>query len=130
MPEAYGSRLVNEPQRRLQQYIIGNRTVSRGELQSALLMFQYILVNMLPHTSFFREMRQHISLINRSILFANGVTDWDWLKGIGDSYVPEYLAPDDHTGDRMFNPKVYWPEFPPACPLILLGALPKEGLAT
>ena len=130
MPAPYGSRLVNEPQRRVQQYIVGNRTVSRDELQSVLMMFQYVLVNLLPATSSLRMMGDHISLINRSILFANGVTDWDWLEGIGDSYVPEYLAPDDHTGDRMFNPKLYWPEFPPACPLMLLGALPKEGLAT
>ncbi len=120
MPAPYGSRLVNEPQRRVQQYIVGNRSVSRAELQAVLLMFQYVLVNVSSDTAATRIMLQQISLINKSILFANGITDWDWLKGIGDGYVPEIEAPDDHTGDRMFNPKLFWPEFPPSCPLAIV----------
>ena len=119
MPEPYGRRLVQEPERRVQQYVVGNRTVSRRDLQSVLMMFKYVLVKVLPADPRSRSMLRELNRINRAIQYANNIVDWDWLDGIGESYVPEYETPDDAEGDKYLYPRRWWPDLPP-CPLTII----------
>ena len=118
MSEPYGSRLVVEPQRRRQEYIVGSRTVSRGELQSVLMMFKFVLLKVLPPDQEARMMLKEVERIEKAVQYANNVTDWDWLEGIGESYVPKDDVPDDSIGDKFLYPKRWWPELPP-CPITL-----------
>ncbi len=119
MPESYGHRLVQEPEKRTQSYIVGDRTVSRDELQSVLLMFEYILSIVAagrPSNFGSHQMTERVKEIGRAIQFANGIRDWDWLEGIAESYISEDET--QSTGDKFLYPKRWpgWQEFPP-CPL-------------
>lgn len=119
MPESYGTRLVQEPRRRHQEYIVGNRTVSRSELQSVLVMFQYILVRFLPMGRYAGRMLEELISIEKAVLYANRIFDWDWLEGIGESYVPTHDSPDMSRGDKFLFPRRWWTELPP-CPLAIV----------
>ena len=119
MPEPYGSRLVQEPERRPQEYIVGDRTTTRDELLSILLMFKYILIRVLPPDHHTKMMLNQIDKIEKSVRYANNIRDWDWLEGIGESYLPEYETPDGSKGDRFLYPKRWWPKLPP-CPLTIV----------
>lgn len=119
MPASYGIRLVQEPPKRTQSYIVGDRTVSRNELHSILLMFEYILgvtSKEYPNHSEARLMAREVKKIGYAIQFANGIRDWDWLEGIGEGYIPETDSP--FVGDKFLYPKRWpvWQEFP-RCPL-------------
>ena len=119
MSEPYGSRLVVEPQRRRQEYIVGSRTVSRGELQSVLMMFKFVLTKMLPADQDSRIMLNEVERIEKAVQYANNVSDWDWFEGVGESYVPEGDSSDGSIGDRFLYPKRWWHTLPP-CPLTLI----------
>ena len=115
MPAPYGRRLVWEPEKRTQSYIVGDRTVSRDELQSVLMMFEYflsIVVAEYPENVEARLMTEQVNKIGQAIQFANGIRDWDWLEGIGESYVPGVES--QSTGDKFLYPKRWpgWQEFP------------------
>ncbi len=122
MPESYGSRLVHEPERRQQSYIVGNQTVSRGELLSVLYMFHYILAEILktypkdPKAVMFREI---VSGVVNTVQYTNNMYDWDWLEGIGEGYISEHDDPDNSKGDKHLWPKRWpgWQQLPP-CPLL------------
>ena len=122
MPESYGSRLVHEPERHQQSYIVGNQTVSRGDLLSVLYMFHYILAEILktypkdPKTVMFREI---VSGVVNTVQYTNNMYDWDWLEGIGEGYISEHDAPDNSKGDKHLWPKRWpgWQQLPP-CPLL------------
>ena len=119
MPESYGNRLVQEPERRQQEYIVGNRTVSRNELQSVLMMFKYVLVTVLPNRSDANRMLNQVDRIKKAVLYANNILDWDWLEGIGESYVPSHDTPDVSKCDKFLHPKRRWLVLPP-CPLTMV----------
>ena len=119
MPTPYGSRLVQEPEKRTQSYIVGDRTVSRDELQSILLMFEYLLSIVLryyPKHTDAHLMTETVKEIGHAIQFANGIRDWDWMGGIGEGYIPEDDTPS--SGDKFLYAKrwLVWEEFP-SCPL-------------
>ena len=116
MPESYGRRLVQEPERRSQEYIVGDRTVRRDELQSILKMYEYILVGVAPEGPLTEIMLKEVNRIDRAVQNANNISDWDWLEGIGESYLTEYEVPSEFKGDKLLYPKRWWPELPP-CPL-------------
>ena len=116
MPEPYGSRLVHEPERHPQEYIVGKQTVSRGEMQTVLMMFRFWLYKVLPNQPNLGLVLSEVDRILNSVQFANNIRDWDWLEGIGESYVSEDDAPDYAGGDRFLYPRRLWPEVLP-CPL-------------
>ncbi len=103
MPEPYGSRLVQEPDLRSQKYIVGDKSVSRGELQCILMMFQYGLSRVNAHWKS-RMILEEVDKINRAVLYANNILDWDWLEGVGESYISGRDAPDDTKGDKLLYP--------------------------
>ena len=119
MPAPYGSRVVQEPERRTQEYIVGNRTVSRSELQSILMMFEYVLVTVTPNICGSGVMLEEVDRIKKAVRYSNNILDWDWLEGMGESYVSERNAPNDSRGDKFLFPKRWWRELPP-CPLTVL----------
>ena len=119
MPESYGSRLIQEPEQRPQQYVVGDRSVRRDELQSILMMFKYILVTVVPPTSEAKMMLREVDRIEKAVQHANNIRDWDWLEGMGESYVSEEDAPYDSKGDKFLCPKRWWPDLPP-CPLTFI----------
>ncbi len=119
MPESYGSRLVQEPERRQQEYIVGDQPISRTELQSVLIMFKYILGRVLQTHPKTGMMLREVNKIESAVLYANNIHDWDWLEGIGESYVSDHDAPDVSKGDKFLYPKWWWPVLPP-CPLTIV----------
>ena len=113
MPEDYGHRLVSEPQRRKQGYVVGRQTVSRSELQAVLMLFEYVLTCWLPPGERNALMLEEVQRINRAVLYTNSDLDRDWLEGVGESYIPEGDVPDDSGGDKFLSPKRWWRELPP-----------------
>ena len=113
MPEGYGRRLVAEPQTRQQGYIVGEQTVSRSELQSVLMLFEYVLICWLPPGERHARMLEEVQRINRAVLYANSDLGHDWLEGVGESYIPESDVPDDSGSDKFLWPKRWWRELPP-----------------
>ena len=107
---------MQEPEQRPQEYMVGNRSVSRSELQSVLMMFQYILVTVLSPNRKAGLMLNEVERIQQSVQYANGIYEWDWLEGIGESYVPDHDTPDVSERNKSLCPKRWWPELPP-CPL-------------
>ena len=67
MPAPYGRRLVHEPDRRQQSYIVGDKTVSRSELQSVLMMFKYVLDKVLPTHPHVHIMRNEVDKIGNAV---------------------------------------------------------------
>lgn len=120
MPEPYGSRLVQEPDRRQQAYFVGNQTVNRGELLSILMLFEFPLTGILPQAPRARLMLNEIERIIRSVRYANNMYDLDWLEGIGESYVYENETTDDSIGDKFLYPKRWADGLLPPCPLLWL----------
>lgn len=123
MPEPYGTRLVQEPERRQQSYIVGDQTVSRGEMLSVLYMFHYIMAEILktyPRDSKTLMFIEIISGIVNAVQYANNMYDWDWLEGIGESYVYENEATDGSRGDKFLYPKRWGGGEIPPCPLLWL----------
>ena len=110
--------VVYEPQRRTQSYIMGNQTVSRSELQSVLMMFQYFLSGIQKYPDI-RWMMREVQEINDAVLFANNIRARDWLEGVGESFVAGSL--NNSTGDKFLYPKRWLRELPP-CPLVFLNA--------
>ena len=119
MPEPYGSRLVQEPERRQQEYIVGDQPISRTEVQSVLIMFKYILGGVLQTHPKTGMMLREVNKIESAVLYANNIHDWDWLEGIRESYVSDHDAPDVSKGDKFLYPKWWWPVLPP-CPLTIV----------
>ena len=121
MPEPYGTRLVQEPEQRLQAYIVGKRTVSRDELLSVLVMFEYILRKALPPVPISMGMLSEVVRIKKAVQYPNNIIDWDWFEGIGEGYISEHDSPDNSEGDKHLLPKRWpgWQQLPP-CPLLWL----------
>ena len=114
MPEPYGSRLVHEPESRSQEFIVGAHTVRREEMQSILAMVEYVLWRFAPMGN--REcalMLDFVREIQDAVLFANGIRDWDWLEGVGESYIPDRATRGYDKQDRLLPLKRWWPELPP-----------------
>lgn len=114
MPAPYGSRVVQEPDRRAQEFVVGEHTVKREEMQSILAMVDYILLRFAPRGH--RDialMLKFVREIQAAVRFANGIMDWDWLEGIGESYVPASATVGYHKGDRLLPLKRWWRELPP-----------------
>ena len=118
-----GVGLVHEPEPRQQAYVVGNRTVIRDELLSVLYMFHYILAEILktyPKDTKAVMFREIVSGVVNTVQYANNIYDWDWLEGIGESYVYEHDIPGDSRGDKFLFPKRWGGGQLPPCPLLLL----------
>ena len=115
MPEPYGFRLVHEPEQRPQAYVVGNQTVSWSEMQSILVMFKFGLYKALPNQPSPGLVLSQVDRILKSVQLANNIKNWDWLEGVGESYLSEDDAPDNAGGDGFLYSKRLWPEVPP-CP--------------
>ena len=63
-------------------------------------------------------MMRKVQEINDAVLFANNIRDWDWLEGVGESFVAGSL--NNSKGDKFLYPKRLLRELPP-CPLILFN---------
>jgi len=104
------SRIVRPPKERTQQYIVGERTVTKAELQAVLMRFREGLeraakeINVENHRKV-NSMSEQIGDILRAVLFPNEIQDWDWLKGVGESYLPEFMDTGSLQGDKFIYPK-------------------------
>ena len=58
-------------------------------------------------------MQAKLRRISRSVLYSNGDLWWDWLTGVGESFIAADDAPDNSARDRFLLPKRWWPELPP-----------------
>ena len=119
MPEPYGRRVVTEPQRRPQGYVVGDQTVSRSELQAVLMLFKYVLTCWLPPTDRYVRMLEEVDRVNMAALYANNDLNWDWLEGVGESYIAESDVPYNSLRDKFLYPNRWWKELPP-CPLAII----------
>ena len=114
MPEPYGNRIVQEPESRSQEFIVGAHTVKREEMQSVLAMVEYVLWRFAPRgNGDCALMLRLVRDIQAAVRFANGITAWDWLEAMGDSYIPAADTTGYHKGDRLLPLKRWWPELPP-----------------
>ena len=116
MLEPYGRRVVTEPQRRPQGYVVGDQTVSRSELQAVLMLFKYVLTRWLPPTDRYVRMLEEVDRVNMAALYANNDLNWDCLEGVGESYIAESDVPDNSIHDKFLYPNRWWKVLPP-CPL-------------
>ena len=114
MPEPYGSRVVQEPYLHTQSYIVGERSVSRDELLNVLVLFEVLA--RLPENSknpMGQRMVEDVRAVIHQVHYANGILDWDWLEGIGESYVENnHDSPNALPQNRFFIPKRWVAELP------------------
>ena len=110
MRERGYSRLVHSPKVRTQQYVVGERTVSREELQSIAMRLKFALGRVAKTMELENDRRvaamiDQLDKILKAIMFANNIYDWDWLEGVGESYLPEFMDTGNLQGDIFFYPK-------------------------
>ena len=110
MPESYGTRLVQEPEKRVQQFVVGDRTVTQSQFLAVVTTFRYA-ANRIRETSRsegrqfpgqLRMLLKQLDEIESAVLYPNNITDWDWLEGVGDSYIDRHQDGGHHKGDRFF----------------------------
>ena len=83
------------------------------------MMFQLVLIRMLPDWKYSGAMQKEIVKIEAAVLYANSIRDLGWLDGIGERYVSERDHPDTLGGDKYLYPKQWWKDLPP-CPLTIV----------
>ena len=125
MPASYGVLWVNEPEKRVQEFRVGDHTVNREELLAVVTMFRWYIDRMddpqaegrIPR-SIYLFSRELDEIVN-AMLFTNNILDWDWREGIGDSYISDAQAQGYEKGDRLVPLKAFMEEIPP-CPLSII----------
>ena len=125
MPAPYGVRWVGEPEKRVREYRVGDRTVNREELLAVVMMFKWYIGRMgglhpeghLPRTIylFSRKLDETVN----AVMFTNNILDWDWREGVGDSYIPDVEAQGYDKEDRHVPLKAFMEEIPP-CPIPII----------
>ena len=90
--------------------MVGERTVSREELQSIAMRLKFALGRVAKTMELENDRRvaamiDQLDKILKAIMFANNIYDWDWLEGVGESYLPEFMDTGNLQGDIFFYPK-------------------------
>ena len=110
MPEPYGSRWVWEPEKRTQEFVVGDRTVAKSEFLALVMTFRYLahrvwelsLSEGRPFPVNLRALLEQLDEMESAVLYPNNITDWDWRESVGDTYVSDHEARGHHKGDRFF----------------------------
>ena len=110
MPEPYGSRWVWEPEKRVQAFIVGDRSVAKSEFLAVVMTFRYLahcvwelsLTEGRPFPVDLRLLLEQLDEMESAVLYPNKITDWDWREGVGDTFVSDHEARGHHKGDRFF----------------------------
>ena len=118
MPASFGIRLVQEPEKRVQQYEVADRTVNREELLSVVMMLRWCIElvrdthpeNRLPRTLWMLS-RELDDVVN-AVMFTNNIVDWNWRDGVGDSYISDAEARGYDRGDRWSTEDVHGRDTP------------------
>ena len=119
MPERYGVRWVHEPEKRVQQYEVAGRTVTKEQLLAVVMMlrwYAFLGKEMYPDRPLPRRMYQllrELDEISGAVLFKNNIYDWDWEEGVGDSYVSRSESSGYDKRDRLISLKWFMETVPP-----------------
>ena len=119
MPASYGVRWIQEPEKRVQQYDVADRTVNREELLAVVMMTKWSIElvrdispeNRLPRSLWM--LSWELDNILNATMFTNNILDWSWRDGIGDSYVSDAEERGYDKGDRWVPLKRFMAEIPP-----------------
>ena len=119
MPESYGVRLVHEPEKRVQQYEVADRTVAKEDLLAVLMMLKWWIRwvdGQFPDYNMLRRLYpllRELDEIAGAVLLPNNISDWDWKEGVGDSYVSQDETVGYDKQDRLISLKWFMREVPP-----------------
>ena len=110
MPEPYGSRWVWEPEKRTQEFIVGDRSVTKSEFLATVMTFRHLahcvwelsLLEGRPFPANLRVLLERLDEMEGAVLYPNNITGWDWREGVGDTFISEREARGHHKGDRFF----------------------------
>ena len=110
MPEPYGSRWVWEPEKRTQEFIVGDRSVTKSEFLATVMTFRHLahcvwelsLSEGRPFPADLRVLLERLDEMEGAVLYPNNITDWDWREGVGDTFISDREARGHHKGDRFF----------------------------
>lgn len=110
MPEPYGSRWVWEPEKRTQEFIVGDRSVTKSEFLATVMTFKHLahcvwelsLSEGRPFPANLRVLLESLDEMEGAVLYPNNITDWDWREGAGDTFISDREARGHHKGDRFF----------------------------
>ena len=119
MPTSFGVRWVQEPEKRVQQYEVADRTVNREELLAVVMMVNWCIElvrdthpeNRLPHNLWM--LSQELDTVVNAVSLTNNILDWNWREGVGDSYISDTEERGYNTGDRWVPLKMFMAEIPP-----------------
>ena len=101
-------RLIHEPDwERTQSYVVGERTVRKGEMQAILMSFKLIFSLPQQPPQMARAVREEVEAILARVNYPNNIRNWDWLEGVGESYQYGYMNNGD-SGDRFLYPRRLW----------------------
>ncbi|MDE2843244.1 MAG: hypothetical protein OXN21_07675 [Chloroflexota bacterium] len=109
MPEPYG-RWVWEPEKRVQSFIVGDRSIAKSEFLAVVMTFRYLahcvwelsLSEGRPFPVDLGVLLEQLDEMESAVLYPNNIIAWDWREGVGDTYVSDHEARGNHKGDRFF----------------------------
>ncbi|MYC30085.1 MAG: hypothetical protein F4X65_08360 [Chloroflexi bacterium] len=110
MPGDKFSRLVSPPRPRTQQYVVGEKTVSKEELQAIAMRFKVGLKGAakdlcMTSNRMVIRMIENLEEVMKSVLYSNNILEWNWSEAVGESYLPAFMDAGGLQGDRFFYPK-------------------------
>ena len=110
MPGDKFSRLVSPPRPRTQQYVVGEKTVSKEELQAIAMRFKVGLQGAAEDLGMTSDrmvirMIENLEEVMKSVLYSNNILEWDWSEAVGESYLPEFMDTGKIQGDKFCYPK-------------------------
>ena len=119
MPTSYGVRWVQEPEKRVQQYEVADRTVNREELLAVVMMVKWYIglvrethqENRLPRNLWM--LSEVLNDIVNAVMLTNNILEWSWREGVGDSYISNAEGRGYDMGDRWVPLKSFMAEIPP-----------------
>ena len=122
MPAPFGIRWVQEPEKRVQQYEVADRTVNPEELLTIVMMVKWCIglvrdvspENRLPRCLWMLS-KELDDMVN-AVSFTNNILEWNWREGVGDSYISDAEERGYNRSDRWVPLKLFMAEIPP-CPL-------------
>ena len=111
MPAPFGIRWVQEPEKRVQQYEVADRTVNREELLAIVMMVKWCIglvrdvspENRLPRRLWMLS-KELDDMVN-AVSFTNNIFEWNWREGVGDSYISDAEDRGYNRSDRWVPPQ-------------------------
>ena len=110
MPGENYSRIVGPPKPRTQQYVVGERSVTKEELLAVAMRLKIGLQGAaedlgMANDRSVRRMIESLEDIIKAVLYPNNILEWNWLEGVGESYLTEAMDARNLQGDKFFYPK-------------------------